>query len=68
MLDFTFVYATPMAPMPVPPLPPRLPSASSQGSPQVIAPYEDPTWKWKHCFWVRRFGTVRRRSVLGCLI
>ena len=48
MSDFTFNYATLWLPVPVLPLPLWPSSASSRGSPQVIAPHEDPAQK--HCF------------------
>jgi hypothetical protein len=60
-LDLTFVYVTPLAPMPVSPLPPRPSSASAQGSSRVIAPYADPAQK--RCFQTRRSRIVRRCNV-----
>ena len=52
--DFTFDYATLWLPVPVSPLLPWPSSASSQGSPWVITPHEDPAQK--HCSRTHHIG------------
>ena len=60
MSDFTFDYATLWLPVSVSPLPPWPSSASSQGSPQVITPCEDPAQKC--CFQMHHDRNVHWHS------
>ena len=65
-LDFTFWYATPLAPSAIFALLPRSSSAPAQSSPQVIAPHAGPAKK--RCFRMHRIGTCAGCSVGCCLV